>query len=301
MGMAQLPKMTASLKKTLPPEVRNYLQGLRMYLDDLVRKAEKGRPSALYLDSSDQVGVNTTSPTKTLDVSGTFGVSGAVALASTLNVVGNFSVNTSYFTVTASNGNTSIAGTLAVSDKLTIEKDAAENVCEIKSQHSQLKLTDTDDETEYHLFSSSSQKLIIRSNSASANIGIIQDATGQIGIGDSIPSDAPACALDVYGGAIRSGSTTLSSSTDALDVSACNCVDVSTSGGNVTIGGLANGILGQVVHIYKTTSANDLIIENNEGTGTQKIFLKDGADLTLSTYGGVTLAFNGTYWFEVSR
>jgi hypothetical protein len=43
-------------------------------------------------------------------IGGTLGVTGATSLSSTANVVGDFSVNTNKFNVTASNGNTSVAG-----------------------------------------------------------------------------------------------------------------------------------------------------------------------------------------------
>jgi hypothetical protein len=47
-------------------------------------------------------------------VAGTLGVSGITTLSSTANVVGDFSVNTNKFNVTAATGNTTVAGTLGV-------------------------------------------------------------------------------------------------------------------------------------------------------------------------------------------
>lgn len=47
-------------------------------------------------------------------VAGTLGVSGVTTLSSTANVVGDFSVNTNKFNVTAATGNTTVAGTLGV-------------------------------------------------------------------------------------------------------------------------------------------------------------------------------------------
>lgn len=91
---------------------------------------------------------------------------------------------------------------------------------------------------------------------------------------------------------------TQSSDTDALDVAGIGVVVVNTSAGNVTIGGLANGVYGQPVLIIKSSSANSMIIENNEATGTQKIITNTGADLTFGNYGAVLLVYLGTFWFE---
>jgi hypothetical protein len=47
-------------------------------------------------------------------------VTGAVTVGTTCNVVGNFSVATNKFNVTAASGNTAIAGTLGVTGNLTV-------------------------------------------------------------------------------------------------------------------------------------------------------------------------------------
>lgn len=62
-----------------------------------------------YVDPvNNRVGINKTSPLQTLDVVGTLGVTGDVA------------INTNKFNVTASSGNTSIAGTLGVTGNTTL-------------------------------------------------------------------------------------------------------------------------------------------------------------------------------------
>ncbi len=53
-------------------------------------------------------------------IAGTLAVTGATTLSSTLGVTGNFTINTDKFSVTASSGNTSIAGTLAVTGNTTL-------------------------------------------------------------------------------------------------------------------------------------------------------------------------------------
>ena len=76
--------------------------------------------TGLYRIGADNIGISA-GGTKIVDVSttavgitGTLTASGAVTASSTANVVGNFSVATNKFNVTAASGNTSVAGTLTV-------------------------------------------------------------------------------------------------------------------------------------------------------------------------------------------
>ena len=95
-------------------------------------------------------------------------------------------------------------------------------------------------------------------------------------------------------------SVALAVDSDAVDVSEANAITVDTSGGNVTIGGLAGGNIGQEVTIYKTELANDLIIEHNAAAGTEKIIMPDSGDATFSNRGGITFRFWGTHWYGVA-
>lgn len=85
--------------------------------------------TTLFVDATNnRVGVGTTTPIRSLDVTGTFGasgsatlgstlgVTGASALSSTLGVTGDFAVNTNKFTVTAATGNTLAAGTFTATN-----------------------------------------------------------------------------------------------------------------------------------------------------------------------------------------
>jgi len=93
-------------------------------------------------------------------------------------------------------------------------------------------------------------------------------------------------------------------SSDAVDVQQYGAdiiVMANTSAGTVTIGGLANGVDGQRVYIVKNNSANSLVIEHNEGAGTQKIYTADTVDITMTNYGGVTLVCLAGIWYEVGQ
>jgi len=92
-----------------------------------------------------------------------------------------------------------------------------------------------------------------------------------------------------------------SADSDAFNVAGVSVLEVDTAAGNVTLGGLAGGVANQDLRIVKINTANSLIIENEEGTGTQKFGTADGADITLTHRGGVDLHFNGTLWLEVSH
>lgn len=93
--------------------------------------------------------------------------------------------------------------------------------------------------------------------------------------------------------------TTAELTNDDLDVSGVGVIYCNTTSHNVTIGSFVGGVGGQTIHIIKYVSANDLTIENNEGGGTQKIFLDKGADKTFSTLGGVMVTYkDGVGWFE---
>lgn len=99
--------------------------------------------------------------------------------------------------------------------------------------------------------------------------------------------------------AITESSVVINASSDAVNVRGIGIVYIDTSAGDVTIGGLANGAVNQPIEIIKTESANNLIIEHFEPTGTQKMILNAGIDVTLSVYGGMKLRYNGVNWYQV--
>ena len=68
-------------------------------------------------------------------------------------------------------------------------------------------------------------------------------------------------------GRISSASLTVTSSADNTDVSGVNTVWVTTTGGDVVLGGLTGGVDGQVLYVIRKDTTNDLTLENAEGAG----------------------------------
>lgn len=91
----------------------------------------------------------------------------------------------------------------------------------------------------------------------------------------------------------------ITSDQDNLDVSGCSAVIANTSGGNIVIGGLSGGVLGQKLIIFKILTANNLTIEHAEGVGNQD-FQTDSGDIVLGNKGGVHLICRNNAWYVIS-
>ena len=90
--------------------------------------------------------------------------------------------------------------------------------------------------------------------------------------------------------------------TDNVDVSGTTVLECDTSGDHITIGGFTGGVQGQILYVVKTTTdVNRVILENNEGGGSQDIFLSSGADLSISLPSGIALYCNGSDWFALDK
>lgn len=114
----------------------------------------------------------------------------------------------------------------------------------------------------------------------------------------------PDCKLDVEG-AIAGGTSVFSTEgpTDNVDVSGITTLFVDSGSNNVTIGGLAGGVDGQILFVIRISASNDVTIENNEAEATQPILLHKGADETLSAeFGGWTfICHAATDWHDISH
>ena len=76
----------------------------------------------LYVDPvNNRVGINDTTPSEALDVTGNVAITGNETVGGTLGVTGDVAVNTNKFNITASSGNTTIAGTLGVTGNTTVD------------------------------------------------------------------------------------------------------------------------------------------------------------------------------------
>ena len=101
---------------------------------------------------------------------------------------------------------------------------------------------------------------------------------------------------------ISSGQSTFSTTgpTDNVDVSGVNSLLVDCSSNAVTIGGFAGGVAGQILHIVLIDSTNHLILENEEGGGSQDLIMHQGIDEEIDA-GGATMVCDGSDWYDCSH
>ena len=129
-----------------------------------------------------------------------------------------------------------------------------------------------------------------------ANMLFVDGGTNRVGIG----TNAPSSALDVVGG-ISGNIATVSADSDAVDMGGATILQANTASNNVTLGGLANTVSGQLIFIYKTSGSNTLTIEHNESTGTQKFLTHNGGDIVLTSRGGAMfISAGGSYVYQVA-
>jgi hypothetical protein len=77
MSMVNLSKLLPVVPEGIKdPLVRKSLSGFRDYLDEMIKKIEKGRPNALFIDENNRVGIGTVSPDGPLHIlqSGSLGL-----------------------------------------------------------------------------------------------------------------------------------------------------------------------------------------------------------------------------------
>lgn len=87
-----------------------------------------------------------------------------------------------------------------------------------------------------------------------------------------------------------------------INVKHISKIMVDTTSGTIELAGFTGGQEGQMLYIYKKVTANTLRILFNNGSGTQKVLLKDSSDYTnTDNYGGIILSFDDGVWREISR
>lgn len=106
---------------------------------------------------------------------------------------------------------------------------------------------------------------------------------------------------DCWGQHIYAGYTSISNGTySALDMDGSHWLTLVTGSGNITLQGISNGYVGQVIYCIKAATSNSVTIEHNSGSAAagDKIFTNDGSNTVFS--GGYKRAFmlmyDGTDW-----
>lgn len=93
------------------------------------------------------------------------------------------------------------------------------------------------------------------------------------------------------------GSTTITTGTyGAQSVAQISIIQADCSGGNVTINGFAGGYAGQIIRIWKSGVANNLILNHWNAGGTQKLIMRNAANVTLNNFGMATFYCDGSNW-----
>jgi len=99
--------------------------------------------------------------------------------------------------------------------------------------------------------------------------------------------------------------TTVTSSSDAIDVSGVTAVECDTSGGHIRVGGFSGGVQGQIVHVLKSTGdAYRVIVEHDETPASgvsQRIFTSGASDITIAAKGGITCYCTGSEWIALDK
>jgi len=101
---------------------------------------------------------------------------------------------------------------------------------------------------------------------------------------------------DVHAYKYVSAADTIDASSDRVCVANRSVLFVDAGSGDVVIGGFAGGDTGQILFVVSVAEAHRVILEDDEGTGSQDIKTNTGKDVSIDGEGGVTLIFDGTYW-----
>ena len=218
------------------------------------------------------VGIGTTSPTEALDVTGNIHCSGSLTAdslvtASLISHEGDTNTLIAFGTDTV----TIKAGNEAF---ITIVEDGTQDNIQIGDGG------DIDINLNTQLF--------------------VEGSSGNVGIGTTSPTTT----LDVEG-TVSYKHTTITASSDAINVSATTVLECDTSGGHIRVGGFAGGVQGQIVHVLKSTADSFRVIVEHDETpaagASQRIFTSGASDITITARGGVTCYCTGSEWIVLNK
>ena len=197
-----------------------------------------------------------------IDIVGTFDVTGATTLDSTLGVASDFSINTNKFTVAGSDGDTAIAGTLGVTGATTLNSTLG----------------------------------VVGDVSVNTNKFTVASSDGDTAIAGTL---AVTGTSTFTGGAILQKESTTLPNEAIFTVTKGWHELTSYGGGNAdSIEGAAGGTTGQILIL---TAATGHTITLTDGTDSNDFMIGSDIDIVGDNRDTVTLMYNGTNWLKIGH
>lgn len=106
----------------------------------------------------------------------------------------------------------------------------------------------------------------------------------------------PTTTLDVEGTTSYKQITITSGTFNAQSVTATTTILCNTGSGQITMNGFTGGVIGQIIYLVHLDSANNLVINHQNGSGTQKIGTSTSANVTITGDITITLIWDGSLW-----
>ncbi|MEQ9425220.1 MAG: hypothetical protein RJQ09_12425 [Cyclobacteriaceae bacterium] len=221
--------------------------------------------NSFFIASGGNVGINTSTPSSTLEVNGTIKAASFIGDGSGLT------------------GITGGTGGISNDDDTVIAADA-----------------NTDDTGEIALQTRNLNRMVI-TNGGNVGIGTespstLLDVNGDLNADDLTVGGNLTVTGDILQN-VEANSTTNSTGLD-LDVVSKGVITFNSSAGNITLTGFQSGVTGQEVTIINI-GLNSVIINHN-GTGTQKIFNPQSININLSQNNSAKFIYTGAEWYCVS-
>lgn len=145
-------------------------------------------------------------------------------------------------------------------------------------------------------YNASEDSIILDFDSENDDTGTLEWRSGGTKVGEIENDGDVVFQHDLTADKFMATVATITTSSDAVSVATVSVLNVDTAGGDVTIGGFTGGEANQILWLYNSDT-NNVILEDDEGTGNQDIKTNSAADVTITAEGGAILIYDGTDGF----